>query len=131
METLIFRMEPGTRRVAQRIPDKVQVDDGKRWLSPNWDAEIGMRRELLGDTDVASWYRGSLTMPTGSWWQPGNVRSDPERARLAIQVPHNRPTPGQWWLAWWFEHDENLTVELIPHGQMRTWPPVYGYLERA
>jgi hypothetical protein len=71
-------------------------------------------------------------MPQGSWWQPGNVRSDPAHARLAIRLPHDRPSQGQWWLTWWFEEDdERYTVELIQHGQMRTWPPVYGFLERS
>jgi hypothetical protein len=132
METVTFRMQPGTGRVAQLIPEHWASVDGKRWLSLTWDRDAGLRSEPLGDTDVADWYRGSLMMPQGSWWQPGNVRSDPAHARLAIRLPHDRPSQGQWWLTWWFEEDdERYTVELIQHGQMRTWPPVYGFLERS
>lgn len=129
METLTFRLEPGSGRVAQRIPDGVRVDDGLRWLAPVWDPEHGLRLDHLGDTDVASWHQGSLTMPPGSWMQPGHVRANPEHARLAIQLPREQPTAGQWWLTWWFEAGESMTVELIPHGQMRDWPPVYGSLK--
>lgn len=129
METLIFRMEPGSGRVAQRIPESA-VEDGRYWLSPVW-LHDNLRAERLGDTDVVSWYRGSLTMPSGSWWQPGNVRAHPEHARLAVRLSHNQPSSGQWWLSWWLEDEERLTVELIEHGKMRTWPPVYGFLERS
>ena len=50
-----FRIEPGGKRMAMRIPDQVEVMQDRHWFVVGWATGSGIIRWHLTDDDVAEW----------------------------------------------------------------------------